>query len=33
VAVTSSHVTFAQNEAHVIIIQNVEGKSIVREVA
>ena len=33
VVITPSHVTFAQNEVHVIIVQNVEGKSIVKEVA
>lgn len=33
VVITPSQITFAQQDANVITVQNVEGKSIVREVA
>ena len=33
VVITPSHVTFAVDDVHVITVQNVEGKSIVKEVA
>jgi len=33
VVITPSQITFAQENAHVITVQNIEGKSVVREVA
>jgi len=33
VVITPSQITFAQENAHVITVQNIEGKSIVRGVA
>ena len=33
VVITPSQITFAQQDANVITVQNLEGKSIVREVA
>ena len=33
VVITPSQITFAQQDAHVITVQNLEGKSLVREVA
>jgi len=33
VVITPSQVTFTQDEIHVITVQNVEGKSIIKEVA
>ena len=33
VVITPSQITFAQEDANIITVQNVEGKSIVREVA
>src|SRR5665647_227462 len=33
VVITTSQITFAQQDANVITVQNVEGKSVVREVA
>jgi chromosome segregation ATPase len=33
VVITPSQITFAQENAHIITVQNIEGKSVVREVA
>jgi chromosome segregation ATPase len=33
VVITPSQVTFAQNDINIITVQNVEGKSIIKEVA
>ena len=33
IVITPSQITFAQENAHVITVQNIEGKSVVREVA
>jgi chromosome segregation protein len=33
VVITPSQITFAQEDANVITVQNIEGKSVVREVA
>jgi len=33
VVITPSQITFAQENANIITVQNVEGKSVVREVA
>jgi hypothetical protein len=33
IVITPSQITFAQEDANIITVQNVEGKSIVREVA
>jgi chromosome segregation ATPase len=33
VVITPSQITFAQDNANIITVQNVEGKSIVKEVA
>ena len=33
VVITPSQITFAQQDANVITVQNLEGKSVVREVA
>jgi chromosome segregation ATPase len=33
VVITPSQITFAQQDANVITVQNIEGKSVVREVA
>ncbi|MEM2946981.1 MAG: hypothetical protein QXN96_01940, partial [Candidatus Bathyarchaeia archaeon] len=33
VVITPSHVTFAKDNVHIITVQNVEGKSIIKEVA
>ncbi|MEM2609850.1 MAG: hypothetical protein QXM13_05070, partial [Candidatus Bathyarchaeia archaeon] len=33
VVITPSQVTFVQDDIHVITVQNVEGKSIIKEVA
>ncbi|MEM3579678.1 MAG: AAA family ATPase [Candidatus Bathyarchaeia archaeon] len=33
VVITPSHVTFAKDDVHIITVQNVEGKSIIKEVA
>jgi chromosome segregation protein len=33
IVITPSQITFAQEEANIITVQNVEGKSVVREVA
>jgi chromosome segregation protein len=33
IVITPSQITFAQQDANIITVQNVEGKSIVREVA
>jgi chromosome segregation ATPase len=33
VVITPSQITFAQQNANVITVQNIEGKSVVREVA
>jgi len=31
--ITPSQITFAQQDASIITVQNIEGKSVVREVA
>jgi hypothetical protein len=31
--ITPSQVTFAENSVNIITVQNIEGKSIIREVA
>ena len=33
VVITPSQITFAQQNANIITVQNIEGKSVVREVA
>jgi chromosome segregation ATPase len=33
IVITPSQVTFAKEEANIITVQNIEGKSIIREVA
>jgi aromatic ring-opening dioxygenase LigB subunit len=33
VVITPSQVTFAQDDVNIITVQNVEGKSIIKEVA
>jgi hypothetical protein len=33
VVITPSQITFAQKDSNVITVQNLEGKSVVREVA
>jgi chromosome segregation protein len=33
IVITPSQITFAQEDANIITVQNIEGKSIVREVA
>jgi chromosome segregation ATPase len=33
VVITPSQITFAQENAHIITVQNIEGKSVVKEVA
>jgi len=33
VVITPSHVTFAKDNVHIITVQNVEGRSIIKEVA
>jgi chromosome segregation ATPase len=33
IVITPSQITFAQDNAHIITVQNVEGKSVVSEVA
>jgi chromosome segregation ATPase len=32
IVITPSQITFAQKDANIITVQNIEGKSIVREV-
>jgi chromosome segregation protein len=33
IVITPSQITFAQNETNIITVQNIEGKSVIREVA
>jgi chromosome segregation ATPase len=33
IVITPSQITFAQQNANIVTVQNVEGKSVVREVA